>query len=117
MAVYYTSKSNNIYPVIKAGKNISEKWIILPRSPLSILETLQKVSEYERINQVSLFIILESVFSNVKIVELVVPYQNKIYVTIEDNPAYQRHCCSITVRQSYISTCIIAFIKQIGEKQ
>ena len=29
-----TFKSNKIYQVIKAGKNISKKWIILPRSPL-----------------------------------------------------------------------------------
>ena len=33
--MYYTFKSNKIYPVIKAGnKNILKKWIILPRSPL-----------------------------------------------------------------------------------
>ena len=35
--MYYTFKSNKIYSVIKAGKNILKKWIILPRSPLHCL--------------------------------------------------------------------------------
>ena len=34
LTVHYTFKSNKIYQVIRAGKNISKKWIILPRSPL-----------------------------------------------------------------------------------
>ena len=42
LTVYYTSKSNNTYPVIKAGKNILKKWIILPWFPLYFQESEQQ---------------------------------------------------------------------------
>ena len=44
LTVYYLFKINKIYPAIKEEKNNSEKWTILPRSPLWP-ENLEKLGE------------------------------------------------------------------------
>ena len=52
LTVYYTSKSNKIYSVIKTGEKNKKKWIILPRSPLSwVKPVLSGQSKKKKINK------------------------------------------------------------------